>query len=281
MDRNLVEFLEIYKNIAEIFSEEWFESELKKPKDEMHVLAKQFTFGNTSYNNSISNHRFDHLEEYLKNLKNEIQRKGKIKRKLRDSNEFPNFIGQIEISSFIKNLGFTVELDPLIPNSRNISDIKISKGQNSVYIEVRTLNERAGEIIYQKGRIIIRTINKHPTINIQNKIEDKTKQLSHLYPGIVAVYLDPSIALTRHIETAFFEIAEVNPIITGLLLYHHYQNNEGCHISVRLFMNPNADKPLPESIKKDLRNGGIQIYYLTDDHRWIMEEATKGDKKDT
>jgi hypothetical protein len=32
-----------YPNIAKIFTKEWFESEFRKEKEEMHLLARQFT----------------------------------------------------------------------------------------------------------------------------------------------------------------------------------------------------------------------------------------------
>ena len=82
---DLSKFLETHKNIAKIFSKEWFESELQQPLEKMHVLALQFTFEDDSYNNSISDHIFDHLEEYLEPLEVEIRRKGSISRKLKTS----------------------------------------------------------------------------------------------------------------------------------------------------------------------------------------------------
>jgi len=95
-------FLAKYKNIAEIFSAEWFEKELKKPKNMMHLLAKQFTFKD-ALNNKISIHLFDHLEEYLGFLKREIQHNGKIVRKLRNFKEFRSVYAEIEIAAFLKD----------------------------------------------------------------------------------------------------------------------------------------------------------------------------------
>ena len=76
---NLSKFLETHKNIAKIFSKEWFESELQQPLETMHVLAKQFSIRETiPYHNSISYHLFDHLEECLKTSEAEIREKGSI-----------------------------------------------------------------------------------------------------------------------------------------------------------------------------------------------------------
>lgn len=115
-------FLETHKMIAEIFSTEWFESELQKPPETMHVLAKQFRFENTPDHNSISYHLFDHLEECLKILQVEIQEKGRIFRKLKNPKDYLDTIGQIEICCILKNWGFRVELEPkyLIPKKYQI-----------------------------------------------------------------------------------------------------------------------------------------------------------------
>lgn len=256
---DLSEFLETHKNIAKIFSKEWFGSELQKPKETMHLLPKQFTFDDDPRDNNGSYHLFNHLEEYLENLESEIQKKGSILRKLRDSKDYPNTIGQIEICSFLKKLGFDVELEPKLPNSSKISDIKISKGSWVTYVEVRTLNERPGEILSQRRGVTISTIQFHPKVTIKNKIREKSQQLSDTYPGIVVICLDPSISRTVHIESSFFEIAEECPKISGLLLYHHYFDQEGCHIYRDLFCNPFATNPIPIFLKELFDSGGVAV----------------------
>jgi hypothetical protein len=268
---DLGEFLNTHKKIAEIFPEEWFKSELQKSEGEMHLLAKQFTFDDHPYDNSISNHIFDHLEENLEILRGEIHRKGKIFRKLKDPIEYTSTIGQIELCSFFKRLGFDVELEPRIPGSKKISDIKISNGKNSAYIEVRTLYDREGDIIDQLPSTTISTINYHPIKTLKDKIKEKTQQLSEQYPGIIAFNLDDPISRTLHIKIAFYEIARDYPIISGLLLYHHYFNSEGCQKSIKLLKNPYANKPLHDSIENDFDKGGIEIYGLTEEEIKIVE----------
>lgn len=256
----LSKFLETHKNIAKIFSKEWFESELQKPPDTMHLLAKQFTFDDDPCDNRGSYHLFDHLDEYLENLEKDIQKKGSIFRKLRDSTDYPNIIGQIEICSFFKKLGFDVELEPKLPNSSKVSDIKIAKDSCITYVEIRTLKERPGTILSQRNGVTISTICFHPKVTIKNKIGEKSHQLSGIYPGILVICLDPSIARTVHIEASFFEIAEECPKISGLLLYHHFFNQEkGCNIYRELFCNPFATNPIPTSLSELFESGGVAI----------------------
>lgn len=256
---NLSKFLETHKKIASIFSKEWFESELQKSPETMHLFAKQFTFDDNPYDNATSYHLFDHLEEYLENLEYEIQKKGSLFRKLRDSQDYRDTIGQIETCSFLKKLGFEVELEPKLPNSIKISDIKISKEGYIVYIEVRTLNERPGKILSDTDSTTISTISFHPIINIKNKIKEKSQQISEAYPGIVVMYLDESIGRILHIEYAFSEIVKESPIISGLLLYRHFYNHNGCNIHRDLFCNPFATKPIPEFIIELFDAGGISV----------------------
>lgn len=256
---DLSKFLKTHKNIARIFPKEWFELELRKPKETMHLLAIQFTFDDHPYDNAGSYHLFDHLEEYLGNLEDELLKKGSIIRKLRSSIDYPDTIGQIEICSFFKGLGFDVELEPKLPNSSKISDIKISKDGYFAYIEVRTLNERPGKILSQTDAVTISTINYHPIVTIKNKIKEKTQQLSDNCPGIVVMCLDDSISRTLHIEYAFSEIAKECPIISGLLLYRHYYNNEGCHIFRDLFFNPYATNPIPIFLKELFESREVDV----------------------
>ncbi len=63
-----------YPNIAKIFTKEWFESEFKKEKEDMHLLARQFTYDE---NDRSSLHLIDHLEDYLATMQDEIKRNKK------------------------------------------------------------------------------------------------------------------------------------------------------------------------------------------------------------
>jgi hypothetical protein len=241
----------------------------------MHVLAKQFTFDDNPADNNGSYHLFDHLEEYLENLESEIQKKGSLKRKLKNPIEYPDTIGQIEICSFLKKLGFDVELEPKIPNSSKVSDIKISKEGWMTYVEVRTLNERPGKILSQTESVTISEISFHPLITIKNKIKEKSLQLSDRCPGILVICLDPSIGRTIHIKYAFSEIVKENPKISGLFLYHHYYNQKGCHISKDLFCNPFSLNPIPTFLKELFNSGGVSIVELNNHDFCIMDNSEK------
>lgn len=259
---NLEEFLKKYQNIAEIFSAKWFESELMNPKEQMHLLAKQFTFGDTPYDNTISYHLFNHLEEYLGDLREEIHQKGRISKKLKKIQEFRSAFAQIEIAFFFKKLGFQIELEPQIPESAKISDIKISKGDKSVYIEVRVLKERNGELIDKLGSVEIYKINRHPITTVKGKIKQESVQLANGYPGIIAFHLDPSIPISMHIRYACLLAIQEYPTLSGILLYHHFFNSDGCNIIIDLIKNPDTNNPLPNSFLIDLNKGGVEISEL-------------------
>ncbi|HIH02521.1 MAG TPA: hypothetical protein HA263_01285 [Methanoregulaceae archaeon] len=256
---DLSKFLETHKNIAKIFSKEWFESELQKPPETMHVLAKQFTFEDTSHDNSISCHLFDHLEEYLETLEVEIREKGSISRKLTTSKDYPDTIGQIEICCFFKKLGFNVELEPKVPDSEKISDIKISKEESTAYIEVKTLRERPGRIIQKSGPIIISELNFHPKPTIIDKIKDKSQQLSKNHAGIIVICQDDSIPQMSHIEYPFREIAHEIPIVSGLMLYYHSYGPNGCFKILRLICNPFATNSIPTHFLEIFLSEGVDV----------------------
>ncbi len=256
---DLSKFLETHINIAKIFSKEWFESELQKPPETMHVLAKQFRFENTPDNNSISYHLFDHLEECLKTLQVEIQEKGSIFRRLKTPKDYPDTIGQIEICGILKNWGFRVELEPKVPDSEKISDIMISKGESTAYIEVKTLHERPGRIIQKSGPITISELNFHPKSTIMGKIKDKSQQLSKTHPGIIVICLDDSIPQMSHIDYPFREIARELPIVSGLLLYYHSHGPDGCFKNLRLICNPFATNPIPTHFLELFVSEGVAV----------------------
>jgi hypothetical protein len=255
-------FLETHKMIVKIFSKEWFESELQKPPETMHVLANQFTFEDDPYDNSISYHLFDHLEEYLETLEVEIQEKGSISRKLKTLKDYQDTEGQIEICWFFRKLGFNVELEPKVPGSKKISDIKISKEESTAYIEVKTLHERRGRVISQSGSIIISELNFHPKPTIINKIKDKAQQLSKNHPGIIVVCQDPSIPQMSHIEYPFREIVHELPMVSGIMLYYHSLGPDGCFKNLRLIRNPFATNPIPTHFLELLVSEGVIVTTL-------------------
>jgi len=258
------DFLTHHKDIEKIFSSMWFESEFEKSKEEMHLLAKQFTFDDDFRDRAISYHLFNHLEENLNLLHNEIQRKGVISKNLKDAGKYSNTIGQIEIAGLFKKIGFAIELEPRLPGSKKKSDIRIVSGDIQVYIEVRTLHNREGQLVMQSKGMEISTLDYHPKTTLKEKIKDKTQQLSERYPGILAIDLW-DISRTLHIEAAFYELSRECPIISGMLLYRHSYNHKGCQLFIDFFANPYARLPIPEAVEKLFETGGIRI------STWPME----------
>ena len=202
---------------------------------------------------------FDHLEECLKTSEAEIREKGSISRKLKNSKDYPDTIGQIEICCILKNWGFSVELEPKVPDSEKISDIKISKEESTAYIEVKTLHERPGKPISQSGSVTISEINDHPEPTIIDKIKDKSQQLSTTHPGIIVICLDDSIPRTSHVESSFHEIANELPIVSGLMLYYHSYSQNGCFKFLKIFCNPFATNQIPAHFKELFDSEGVIV----------------------
>jgi len=268
-----------YPNIAKIFDKEWFESEFRKEKEKIHLLARQFTYGEE---NRISLHLIDHLEENLETMKDEIKRNRKHFYKSLRKDQYTSTSAEIEIASLFKNMGFCqVELEPPIPDPPDpkkkgkAGDIKIIDAETEVFIEVRTIRGKKGEILDKWERVAIRRMEFHKPIDLQNKIEDEIHGLSKNNPGIIALYLDPSIINDRDILKAFYDgIAWVvngdivliekgesvmnDTIISAILLYSHYFG-DGCKIDKELYLNPKAKIPLPESFITKFKEGGIEI----------------------
>ena len=144
-----------------------------------------------------------------------------------------------------------------------------------MFIEVRTIRGKKGEILDKGERVAIRRMEFHKPIDLQNKIEDEIHGLSKNNPGIIALYLDPSIINDRDILKAFYDgIAWIvngeivliekgesvmnNTIISAILLYSPY-SGDGCKIDKELYLNPKANISLPDSIITKLRDSGIEI----------------------
>ena len=116
--------------------------------------------------------------------------------------------------------------------------IKIIDAETEVFIEVRTIRDKNGEILDKGKRVTIRRMEFYEPIDFKSKIEDEIHGLSELYPGIVVLYLDPGIINGRDIEKAFYdgtawivngEVVHIEPgesamdhtIISALLVYSH------------------------------------------------------------
>ena len=262
-----------YPNIAKIFDKEWFESEFRKEKEKMHLLAKRFTYDE---NNRISLHHICHLEDYLATMQDEIERNRKhFYGRLRNKNLYSSTSAEIEIGSLFKNMGFQVQLEPPISDSEKKGGIKIFDAETEVLIEVRTIGGKKGEIMNKGKWVEIRKMEFHKPIDLKNKIEPEISQLSKSHPGIVVLYLDPSIVNDRDFVKAFYDgIAWIvngkvvhiepgestidNPIISAILLYSHYFS-DGCKIDKELYLNPKANISLSDSTITKFRDGGIEI----------------------
>jgi len=268
-----------YPNIAKIFTKEWFESEFMKEKEDMHSLARQFTYDE---NNRHSLNLINHLEEYLATMQDEIKRNKKhFYDTIRSRDQYNSTSAEIEIASLFKNMGFRqVELEPPIPDSDSggKADIKICDDETEIFIEVTTKKGPETNYIYDFGLGVKGGIFKFQRPKTyKDKIEHKSnRQLSNSNPGIIVLYLDPSCTPERrNIQKALYdgivwmadgeivclekgESAMDNTIISALLLYSHYFSG-GCKIDKELYLNPKAKNPLPEPIITKFRDSGIEI----------------------
>ena len=148
-----------YPNIAKIFTKEWFESEFRKEKEEMHSLARQFTYDE---NDRSSLHRIEHLEDYLATMQDKIARNRKhFSNRLKNSDFYKSTSAEIEIGALFKNMGFQVQLEPPIPDSKKNGDIKIFDDETEVFIEVRTIRGKKGEIIDKEKWVEMRRMEFH------------------------------------------------------------------------------------------------------------------------
>jgi hypothetical protein len=122
-----------YPNIAKIFTKEWFESEFRKEKEEMHLLARQFTYGEED-----------------------------------------------RISLHLKNMGFLVQLEPPIPDSKKngSGDIQIIDAETEVFIEVRTIRGKKGEIVNKGKWVETRRMEFHRSSDFGYVIENESYQYS-------------------------------------------------------------------------------------------------------
>ncbi len=268
-----------YPNIAKIFTKEWFESEFRKEKEDMHSLARQFIYDE---NDRHSLHFIDHLEEYLATMQDEIKRNKKhFYDTLISRDQYNSTSAEIEIASLFKNMGFRqVELEPPIPDSDSgrKADIKICDDVAEIFIEVTIKKGPETNYIYDFGLGI-----KGGSFKFQrpktykDKIEHKSnRQLSNFHPGIIVLYLEPScIPERRNIQKALYdgivwrtngeivcwengESVMDNTIISAILCYSHCFS-DGCEIIKELYLNPKAKNPLPESVITKFRDSGIEI----------------------
>lgn len=150
--RDISMIIKNYPSISNMFTQEWFEEEIKKDKKEMHLLAKQFTFKDKD-GSSLDCHSLqyiDYLEMLLKTMEDEINSKRKhfFKGLTKDKNKYLGTLAEIEIGYLFKKMGFKPEFEPSIPGTGNTSDIKFVSDEGlEVFTEVFTrIRPEIGEI---------------------------------------------------------------------------------------------------------------------------------------
>jgi hypothetical protein len=274
-----LEIIRKYPNIAKIFSAEWFESEFNKKREDMHLLAKQFTFNDEG---GVHRHHIEHLEEYLATMWDKVKRNKKhFYKSLKNNEKYNQTSAEIEIASLLRKMGFhRIELEPSIPNSKSKADIKIHEGNTEIYIEVSTKEGPEVDYMDLSPGIQAGPFKFHNQQTYRDKIENEIGQLSKAHPGIIALYLDPScIPERRNIPKAFYagrawktdgkivllEVGEStmnHTIISAVLCYSHWFSG-GCEILTELYLNPKAKNPIPDTTLSKFRRGGIVIYEPT------------------
>jgi hypothetical protein len=277
---DILEIIRKYPNIAKIFSKEWFESEFNKKREDMHLLAKQFTFNDEV---GVHRHHIEHLEEYLATMWDEVERNGKhFYGGLKNSERYNQTSAEIEIASLLRKMGFhQIELEPSIPNSERKADIKIHEGNTEIYIEVSTKEGPEVDYKWDFGLgIQAGPFKFHSQQTYRGKIEEEIKQLSEAHPGIIALYLDPlCIPERRNIAKSFYagrawttdgkivllEVGESTmdyTIISAVLCYSHWFSG-GCEILKELYLNPKAKNPIPDTTLSKFREWDFKIYEPT------------------
>ena len=116
------------------FPKEWFESELKKGNEDIHLLAKQLTF---KENDESSLVYLEHVERCLDELKNEIKGHENHFKGLVHTERYTGILAELEIGLMCKNMGFEFEFEPSIQEGK-LSDIKIKDSGTEIFIEVST-----------------------------------------------------------------------------------------------------------------------------------------------
>jgi hypothetical protein len=245
-----------YPNIADFFTQKWFESELKKDQEDIHLLAKKLTFDE----DDDSFIYFEHVEKCLNELKDCIKHNKNHFKGFTHKVRYHGILAEMEIGLMLKDMGFDIELEPPTQDNKS-SDIKITNGENEIYIEVSTrigppthwenIENRSSKIGISEFR---------PPSNFKHKILREGSQLSKNNPGIVALKIEPSSI--REIDNIIrgFGFSRVwgngvyiepgeridNSMISALLIYCYYIAEKEKIYTV-FCINPEADFPLPTS----------------------------------
>src|SRR5665647_527188 len=203
-------------NIGCYFTKEWFESELKKKKEDMHLLAKKLILYKDDEDSFIY---YEHVERCIKELKDCIDKNKKHFKGLKHKENCHSRLAELEIGLILKDMNFNIVLEPRIQNNKK-SDIKIINVNPEIFVEVSIKKEPITEwedietyfskkeisksIHYKNHQSKIGTFEIRSPVNFKEKIEKKSTQLSETNPGILALKLDPlSIPEKNSIIRAF------------------------------------------------------------------------------
>lgn len=265
-----------YPNIAKFFTNEWFESELKKDNKNIHLLAKQLTVSENSKSSLVY---FKHIERCLSELKDNIMGHENHFKALKHKERYFGLLAELEIGLMIKNMGFEIEFEPPLP--KGFSDIKITTAETEIFIEVST---KKGLSFKEKEKVgnscTISEFETRPPEKFKGKIIEESKQLSAVHPGIFALVIEPSsipeIESIKHafgfsrlwgkyIEPGINPSKKVKKRVSALLIYCNYTTiNEENNCLRRkedtfLCVNPLAEFQLPTSVIHKFETYGTEI----------------------
>lgn len=265
-----------YPNIADFFPKEWFESELKKGNEDIHLLAKQLTF---KENDESSLVYLEHVERCLDELKNEIRGHENHFRKLVHKQRYHGILAELEIGLMYKNMGFEFEFEPPVQN--RFSDIKITNAETEIFTEVSIRKGRSSKEKEKVGNnCTIAEFEIRPPQKFKSKIIEESSQLSNIHPGIFALVIDPSSIPEiesimsgfgfgrlwgKHIQLGLDPSKIVKERVSGLLIYCNYttmNENNNCRYRKEdtfLCVNPLADIQLPTSVIQKFEIYGTEI----------------------
>lgn len=265
-----------YPNIANFFTKEWFESELKKDNKNIHLLAKQLIFNENSKSSFIY---LDHVERCLNELKENIKGHENHFKALIHKERYLSILAELEIGLMYKHMGFEIELEPPLP--KGFSDIKITNAETEIFIEVST---KKGLSFKEKEKVgnscTVSEFETRPPDKFKGKIIEESKQLSVVHPGIFALVIEPSsipeIESIKHafgfsrlwgkyIEPGIDPSEKVKKRVSALLIYCNYTTiNEESNCLCRkedtfLCVNPLAEFQLPTSVIHKFETYGTEI----------------------
>lgn len=268
-----------YPNIANFFSHEWFESELKKKEKDIHLLAKQLIFAE---DDDYSFYYFEHVERCLKELKFCIDKNQRHFKGLLHKEDYHSLLAELEIGLMLKDMNFNIVLEPRTQNGKK-SDIKIININPEIFVEVSrkkgpitewddietfcSKNKIPLPINYKNNQSKIGTFEFRTPVNFKEKIEKEKIQLSETNPGIIALVIEPSSRseinnIIRGFGFSFvwgdgvhIELGEPidNSLISALLIYCYETGEKEVNYTV-FCNNPLAKFPLPESVSYKFEN---------------------------